>query len=79
VQPSDSTLHPPHRSTVAWANYVRQYHTTALQLGKLAARARPKLLVISHNGRRVSDEVILADIRRSFAGPVVIAADLQRF
>jgi ribonuclease BN (tRNA processing enzyme) len=79
VQPSDSTLHPPHRSTVAWANYVRQYHTTALQLGKLAARAQPKLLVISHNGRRASDEVILADIRRSFAGPVVIAADLQRF
>jgi ribonuclease BN (tRNA processing enzyme) len=79
VQPSDSTLHPGHRSAADWARYVRQYHTTALQLGELAARARPKLLVVSHNGRRVSDDQLLADIRRSFAGAVVIAADLQRF
>jgi ribonuclease Z len=79
VQPSDSTLHPGNRSAADWARYVRQYHTTALQLGKLAARARPKLLVVYHNGRRVADDRILADIRRSFAGSVAIAADLQRF
>jgi ribonuclease BN (tRNA processing enzyme) len=62
-----------------WANYVRAYHTTALQLGEPAARARPKLLIVYHNGRRVTADRILADIRRSFSGPVVIAADLQRF
>jgi ribonuclease BN (tRNA processing enzyme) len=79
VEPSDSTQHPGNRSAADWASYVRQYHTTALQLGKLAARARPKLLVVYHNGRRVPDDRILADIRRSFAGSVAIAADLQRF
>jgi ribonuclease Z len=79
VQPSDSTQHPGNRSATEWANYVRAYHTTALQLGELAARARPKLLIVYHNGRRVTADRILAEIRRSFSGPVVIAADLQRF
>jgi ribonuclease BN (tRNA processing enzyme) len=79
VQPSDSTQHPGNRSATEWASYVRAYHTTALQLGELAARARPKLLVVYHNGRRATADRILADIRRSFSGPVAIAADLQRF
>ena len=78
VQPSDSTQPPGNRSASDWASYVRAYHTTALQLGELAARARPKLLVVYHNGRRVRADRILADIRRSFSGPVAIAADLQR-
>jgi ribonuclease BN (tRNA processing enzyme) len=79
VQPSDSTKHPGNRSAAEWATYVRAYHTTALQLGELAARARPKLLVLYHNGRRTPNDRILAEIRRSFSGPVTIAADLQRF
>ncbi len=79
VQPSDSTRHPGNRSATEWARYVREYHTTALQLGELAARARPKLLIVYHNGRRVTADRIFADIRRSFLGPVAIAADLQRF
>ena len=79
VQPSDSTQHPANRSATEWASYVRAYHTTALQLGVLAARARPKLLIVYHNGRRAPADRILADIRRSFSGPVAIAADLQRF
>lgn len=79
VQPSDSTRHPGNRSATEWARYVRAYHTTALQLGELAARARPKLLIVYHNGRRAAADQILADIRRSFSGPVTIAADLQRF
>lgn len=79
VQPSDSTQHPGTRTAAAWAAYVREYHTTALQLGELAARAKPKLLVVYHDGRRAPREQILADIRRSFAGPVVLAEDLQRF
>lgn len=79
VQSSDSTNRPGNRSPAEWAAYVRQYHTTALQLGELAARAHPGLLVAYHNGRRATDAQLLADIRRSYQGPVVIAADLQRF
>lgn len=79
VQPSDSTQHPGNRSATEWARYVRAYHTTASQLGELAARARPKLLVVYHNGRRAPADRILADIRRSFSGPVALATDLERF
>lgn len=76
---ADSTQHPRQHSAAEWATYVRQYHTTSLELGELAARARPKLLVVYHNGRRAIADQLLADIRRSFSGPVAIAADLQRF
>lgn len=79
IQPSDSTRAPRGRDATEWARYVAQYHTTALQLGVLAAQANPKLLVVYHDGRRVGSDQLLADIRRSFSGPVVFAADLQRF
>ncbi|MFN2578356.1 MAG: MBL fold metallo-hydrolase [Pyrinomonadaceae bacterium] len=62
-----------------WPKYVSQYHTTAIQLGQIAARAQPKLLIVYHNGRRVPASELIADIRRSFAGQVVVADDLQRF
>ena len=67
------------RPDVDWVTYISQYHTTSTQLGELAARAHPKLLIVYHNGRRRPADQILADIRRSFSGPVVIAADLDRF
>ena len=79
AQLSDSTLHPGTRSATEWATYVRAYHTTALQLGELAARAQPKLLVVYHDSRRATTDRLLAEIRRSYAGPVTFAVDLQRF
>ena len=79
VQGSDSTRPPGNRTASEWAAYVRAYHTTALQLGELAARAHPGLLIVYHDGRRTPADQILADIRRSYSGPVVLAADLQRF
>jgi ribonuclease Z len=79
VQPSDSTRAPRGRNPADWARYVSQYHTTALQLGVLAAQANPKLLVVYHYGRQVGADQLLAEIRRAFSGPVVFAADLQRF
>ena len=67
------------RPSVDWAKYIAEHHTTSLQLGELAARARPKLLIVSHNTRRESSEQVLANIRRAYNGNVVIAQDLQRF
>lgn len=78
VQPSDSTRPPGTRTAAEWAAYVRQYHTTAVQLGELAKRIQPKLLVVYHDGRRAPRQQILAEIRRSYAGPVVLAEDLER-
>lgn len=67
------------RANVDWAKYIASHHTTTIQLGELAARAKPKLLIVSHNARREPAEQVLADIRRSYSGKVLIAEDLQRF
>jgi ribonuclease Z len=69
----------PGRPDWDFAKYVSRYHTTAAQLGQVAARAHPSLLIVYHNGRRAPASEIIADIRRSFAGRVVVAEDLQRF
>ncbi len=78
VQPSN-IKRIPGRPDWDFAMYVSHYHTTAIQLGQIAARAKPKLLIVYHNARRAPASEILADIRRSFTGQVVIADDLQRF
>ena len=67
------------RPNVHWAKYIAEHHTTSTQLGEVAARAKPKLLIVSHNTRRESSAQVLANIRRAYSGPVVIAEDLQRF
>jgi ribonuclease Z len=67
------------RPNVDWAKYIAEHHTTSIQLGEVAARAKPKLLIVSHNTRRESNEQVLANIRRAYNGQVVIAEDLQRF
>jgi ribonuclease Z len=60
--------------------YHAQAHTFATQLGDIASAARPKLLVLYHQlFFGVSDDVLLAEVRSRFAGPVVSARDLQRF
>lgn len=67
------------RPSVDWPRYISEHHTTSIQLGELAARAKPKLLIVYHNSRRVTADELIADIRKSFAGAIAIAGDLQRF
>ena len=67
------------RPNVDWAKYIAEHHTTSTQLGEVAALAKPKLLIVSHNTRREPAAEILANIRRAYNGRVVIAEDLQRF
>lgn len=67
------------RPNVDWAKYIAEHHTTSIQLGELAARAHPKLLIVTHNTRRESSAQLVANIRRSYSGALVIAEDLQRF
>ena len=64
-----------------WPEYLRQFHISDEELGALAARARPKLLVLTHIVRMgATDQELLDGIRRGgYQGPVVIAADLDRF
>lgn len=64
-----------------WPEYMRANHTSDGELGGLAARARPRLLLLSHvlfmGG---TEQELLDGIRRAgFTGRVVVAADLGRY
>jgi len=62
-------------------DYFRSFHTSDVQLGKLAARAQPKLLILSHIVRMgATDEALLAGVRAGgFTGRAVVGKDLARY
>jgi ribonuclease BN (tRNA processing enzyme) len=60
--------------------YHAQAHTSATQLGAIAAQARPKLLILTHLlFFGASEERLLSEVRSKFSGNVVLAHDLQQF
>jgi ribonuclease BN (tRNA processing enzyme) len=60
--------------------YHAQAHTSAKQLGEIATSARPKLLILTHLlFFGASEERLLAEVRSTFKGNVVLARDVQRF
>lgn len=64
-----------------WPEYLRQFHTSDRELGALARRAAPGVLVLYHVVRMgASDAELLEGIRAGgFDGRVRLGADLQRF
>jgi ribonuclease Z len=64
-----------------WPQYMREFHTSDVELGALAARARPKLLVLTHIIRSgSSDADLLAGVRAGgFTGEVRVGKDLERY
>lgn len=81
-------VHPEPRAPVPSPNgngdfgrYMREFHTSDVELGKLAASANPKMLVLYHFGARATAEqsVIAAIHAQGYTGRVVAARDLDRF
>lgn len=65
---------------VARQKYHAQAHTSATQLGTIATAARPKLLILTHIlFFGASEERVLAEVRSTFKGNVVLPRDLQVF
>jgi ribonuclease Z len=61
-----------------WQAYHKVSHTSGVELGELAARAQPKLLVLYHQLMwGATEEELLSEIRQSFDGEVVYANDLD--
>lgn len=61
-----------------WQRYHAAFHTSAPDLGKLAARARPGLLVLYHQLPWSSTpEQVLREVREHFDGRVVYGNDLD--
>jgi ribonuclease BN (tRNA processing enzyme) len=64
-----------------WPKYMHEFHTSDVELGALAVRALPKLLILSHIIRMgASDDELLQGIRAGgFTGRVVVGHDLERY
>jgi ribonuclease Z len=59
---------------------VRAYHTTPAEAGRVAREADVKCLVLNHFVPAKFDRGgVLDEIRREFAGPVVVGEDLMRY
>ena len=60
-----------------WKEYFRTFHTSPSELGDIARRARPKLLVVYHQSLEgLPESDLVEQIKREYAGPWVSAKDL---
>ena len=64
-----------------WPKYMHAFHTSDVELGRLAAAARPGLLILDHIVRMGgTDAELLAGIGKGgFTGRVVVGKDLERY
>jgi ribonuclease Z len=64
-----------------WPQYCRVFHTSDVELGKIANRVQPKVLILTHIIRSgASDSVLLNGIRKGgYKGKVTIGKDLDAF
>jgi ribonuclease BN (tRNA processing enzyme) len=66
------------KRTPEWQRYHAAFHTSAVDVGRLAALAQPKKLVLNHllPMGETSDEVV-AEVRQHFQGEVIYGEDLM--
>jgi ribonuclease BN (tRNA processing enzyme) len=59
--------------------YEREFHTSALELGEIAAKAKPKMLILTHWGLlgNAKEGDMVREIRQKYTGPLAIARDLD--
>jgi len=68
------------RKTADWQKYHSSNHTSTHELGEMASRVEPKLLVLYHIlFWGASEETVLREVREKFAGEVVLGNDLDVF
>jgi ribonuclease BN (tRNA processing enzyme) len=61
-----------------WQRYHSRAHTSTIELGRLAARARPGLLVLYHALLWGAEpDALVAEVAREYVGPVVFGRDLD--
>jgi ribonuclease BN (tRNA processing enzyme) len=64
-----------------WPQYMREFHTSDVELGELASQIKPRLLLLTHIIRMGStDEDLIAGVRRGgFKGSVIVGKDLRSY
>lgn len=66
------------RRSLAWQRYHQSAHTSAIELGQLAARAQPRLLVLYHELLwGTTPEALVKEVRSVWNGRVVYGRDLD--
>ena len=69
------------KSDAAWQQYLTQAFTSTTELGALASKARPKMLILYHQmflgGPTDTEAGMLKEIRAAYKGKVVSARDLD--
>jgi ribonuclease BN (tRNA processing enzyme) len=62
-----------------WMKYESEFHTSASELGEIAAKAKAKMLLLTHWGLlgNAMENDMLREIRQKYSGPIVIARDLD--
>jgi ribonuclease BN (tRNA processing enzyme) len=56
--------------------FSEKYHTTTEQLGELASRAKPRLLILYHYNSLTPEE-LQSDMKKHYSGAFVIGRDLE--
>ena len=63
-----------------WQKYHSNNHTSAHELGEIAVRAEPGLLILTHIlFWGATEETVLREVREKYSGDVVLASDLDVF
>jgi ribonuclease Z len=64
--------------TADWRQYHAEHHTSTLELGKIAAQAKPGLVVLYHTlDWGATNDEMLAEIATVYDGEVIVGHDLQ--
>ena len=70
--PKREELHDPH-----WQEYFKTFHTSPQELGEIARRAHPKLLVLYHQVLgELPESDLVEQMRQAYSGKFVSAKDL---
>jgi ribonuclease BN (tRNA processing enzyme) len=66
-------------SEADWMEYEHAFHTSAAELGDIAARAKAKTLILTHWGLlgHASESDMVQAIRDKYTGPIIIGRDLD--
>jgi ribonuclease BN (tRNA processing enzyme) len=66
------------KRTPEWQRYHRAFHTSAPDLGEIASKANPTVLILTHELLWGSTpEELVEEVRRAYSGFVVYGQDLQ--
>lgn len=57
--------------------YMEQFHTSPSELGDIAGRAKPKLLLLYHTAIRNPQAEVIREIMTGYRGPVIFVRDLE--